>query len=123
MLGQIVGDLVPGGFGSDKDVFSGANAGIRVEQPYRQVAELAVRWNTETGPTDSTEGPGFSRGCFVDGQQLLARQPAKILGVDFCVGRERGSMEPSAHGTVTIAHLMKRTVNFITHPAAKTSAL
>lgn len=86
MLWQRVSDIEPGGFGSNKGVFSGANTRIGIERPQCYLAEFSLRRHTEAGTTGSAERPADTRRRFIDGQVVLTRQPTKMLGADLCVG-------------------------------------
>lgn len=122
MLRERVGDLEPRSLGSDEDVLGGADAGIRIERSQRDFTQLSAHGNTEAGTADPAECPANARRSFISGQQLLAREPAKVFGADLSVGCEGRAVESPAHGTVAIADLGQWAVDFVTDPAAQTSA-
>jgi hypothetical protein len=122
MLWERVRNLEPGGFRSDEDVFSRAYAWIGVERPQRYLAQSSVLRKTETRTADSTERPAAGRRTFIDNQEILARQPAKVLGGNLAVGRECRTMKSSTHRTVAVADFGNWPADRVANSAAQASA-
>ena len=92
-----VSDLIPGGFGSNKDVFTGANSRIRIKGPQRYLAQFSMHGDTKARSTNSAESPTVTRRSFIYGKLVMARQPPKVFRSNLSVSRKSRSMKSSAH--------------------------
>jgi len=123
ILWKGVGNLVPRGFGANKHVIGGANAGVRVESAHSEVAELSGARETKTGPADSAEGPADAWRSFIHSKKVLPSEPMKILSAHLRIGGERRPMKSSTHRAMAVANVGKWTIHFVTHRTAKATAL
>ena len=123
-LWQIVGDIMPGCFGPDKDVALRLDAWIVIKRPKWKAQPFRVRVELghDVGAANRAKNAMLARRGLVSGWQVLTRKPFEIRSFDGCSCSKGRSVGLSAHAAMAIENADKRPSDLIVNLAAQATS-
>jgi hypothetical protein len=123
-LRQVVGNVVPWSFRSNKHVTFWLHSGVVIERPQWEAQRLwiAIDYSDQVGATNGTKRFTQSWRGLIARKQVFAGEPFEILGLHCRSCSERGTMRLPAHGAMAIERPSQRSIDAIANLTAQATA-